>query len=77
MRRLKPGNVSIAMNIFDRIKESVRVEESEETAERFKNVESFFGKGVGGGGVSWGLLLLCAFAVYGVINLVMVILELF
>ena len=65
------------MNIIDKIKESVRVEESEETAERFKNVESFLGKGVGGGDISWGLLLLCAFAIYGVINLVMVILELF
>lgn len=65
------------MGIVDRLKDRLQVQQSEETSARFQNVESFFGRTVGQSSFSWGLIVLSAFGIYGVVNLVLVILRFF
>ena len=63
---------------IDNIRDSIRVDESEEKKpNRYRGVETFLSGNIGGGAVSWGLLLLGCFAVYAVWNLVVVVLDFF
>lgn len=64
-------------NLIDRVKDSLKVEESERTQARFRGMERFFSDRIGNGRVSWGLVLLGAFAVYAVVNLLIVLFGLF
>ena len=68
------------MSLIDVVKEKLqglRVEESEETAQRCGKVESFLGKPFGGSGMSWGLVLLFLFAVYAIVNLILIVFDFF
>lgn len=65
------------MGVISDLKEKLKASESEETSQRFQQVESFLSKNAIGGSFSWGLLLLSAFGIYAVVNLVIVIFSLF
>lgn len=56
-------------NIIQKIKDSLQEEESEWTKARFGKIENSLSNKVKGFGVSWGLIILGAFAVYAIINL--------
>lgn len=63
--------------LTDRIRESLKKEESEATRMRYAGMESFLGRNVGGSNISWGLVLLGVFAVYAVINILIVVFHFF
>jgi len=67
------------MNKFlDDIRDSIKTDvKDSEVPGRFDGVESFFSNGIGGGSVSWGLVVLMVAAVYAIYNLVVVILNFF
>lgn len=67
----------MALKFMDKIRDSLKEDEQRQGPNRFAGVESFFGRRLGDGPVSWGLLLLGAFGVYAVANLVSVILKFF
>ena len=65
------------MGVISDLKEKLKASESEETSQRFQQVESFLSRSAIGGSLSWGLLLLAAFGIYAVVNLAIVIFSLF
>lgn len=67
----------MAMKFMDKIKDSLKEDGSRTGPNRFEGMESFLRRSVGGGPVSWGLVVLGVFGVYAIVNLVSVILKLF
>lgn len=67
----------MALKFMDKIRESLKEDESKTGSNRFAGIEGFFGRSIGSSPVSWGLLLLGAFGVYAVINIVTVIMKIF
>lgn len=67
----------MAWKFIDNLRERLTSEESEQTRNRFKATESFFGKALGESGITPGLILTVLFGIYAVVNLVLCVLRIF